>query len=321
MSLHDYFYRRLDDIQKGAYTALKSALLAHRKRITLNYFPNIHRALSALKHDCAAELYFVNWIGIENRLSFISAKCKMVFTPTYLFSAEEIAVYGKRIDKLVKSFAKYKEASVLCRKVHDWLSMNVMYDRDEIDKHLYRRNNHNIIGPLIERKAVCEGISLAYQYILNRFGIDCMTVSGRVLKTEGQYYKEYHAWNVISLNKSNYHVDVTWDRPIDIFGKKHPAYGYYCMPSKLFRDHICALFLKCESLEENLFYKAKRLFSSAQQLRLFVSQRNPYNCCMIYISNLTNDEVANIIKKYSKYNYKIIRTTQWRQSGMLLLLK
>lgn len=30
--------------------------------------------------------------------------------------------------------------------------MNVKYDRDEIDKHLYRRNNHNIIGLLIEKR-------------------------------------------------------------------------------------------------------------------------------------------------------------------------
>lgn len=116
MSLRNYFYKRLDDTQKGAYTAFKSALLAHRKRITINYIPNIHRALSALKHDCAAELYFVNWIGIENRVSFISAKCKIVLTPIYLLSVEEIAEYSKRIDKIVKSFAKYKEESVLCRK-------------------------------------------------------------------------------------------------------------------------------------------------------------------------------------------------------------
>lgn len=162
---------------------------------------------------------------------------------------------------------------------------------------------------------------MAYQYILSRFGIDCMTVSGRVLKTEGRYYKEYHAWNVISLNKNNYHVDVTWDHPIDINDKRHLNYGYYCVPSKLFRDHICTLTLKCESLEENLFYKVKRLFSSAQQLAQFVSQSNPYNCCMIYVSDIKEDEMLKIIKKYGKYNYKIIQTTQWQQSGMVMLVR
>lgn len=321
MSLRNYFYKRLDDTQKGAYTELKSALLAHRKRITINYIPNIHRAISALKHDCAAELYFMNWIGIEKRISFNSAKCKIVLTPIYIFSVEEIAEFSKRIEKVVKSFAKYNEASVLCRKVHDWFSLNVQYDYDEINKHVYRRNNHNIIGPLIEKKAVCEGISLAYQYILSRFGIDCMTVSGRVLKTEGKYYNDYHAWNVISLNKNNYHVDVTWDHPININGRRYPTYGYYCMPTKFFKDHICGLSLKCESLEENLFYKGERLFSSAQQLRLFVSQRNPYDCCMIYVSSLLNDEIDGIIKKYGRYRYRIFRVTQFQQSNMIILMK
>lgn len=321
MSLRDYHYRRLNDMQKGAYDVYKGALLARKKRITIDFIPNIHRAISALKHDCAAEMYFVNWTGIENRISFVSATRKIIFTPLYFFTADKIADYSKRIDKLVQSFAKYKDKSLLCRKVHDWLTIHVCYDRDEVDKNLYRQNNHNIIGPLIERKAVCEGISFAYQYILNRFGIDCMTVSGRVLKAERQYYKDYHAWNVISLNGENYHVDVTWDHPIDINGKRHPTYGYYCVPTKLFKDHICGFNLKCESLSENLFYKSARFFSSVQQLKDFVSKRNPYNCCMIYVSNMTQDEIDKTIGKYGMYKYRIIRTTQWQQSGMIALMK
>lgn len=308
-------------MQKGAYVAFKSALFAHKKRIVIDFIPNIHRAISALKHDCAAELYFVNWIGIENRVSFISATCKIVLTPQYLFSTEEISKYDKRINKILKLFEKYKDKSMLCRKVHDWLSMRVKYNRDEIDKNLYKHNNHNIIGPLIERKAVCEGISLAYQYILNRLGVDCMTVSGKTIKPDGQYNKDYHAWNVISLNGENYHVDVTWDNPIDINGKKHPSYGYYCMPTRLFKNHICGLTLKCDSLEENLFYKANRLFYSVSQLKNFVSQRNPYDCCMIYVSNLTNDKIDGIIKKYGRYRYRIFRVTQFQQSGMIILMK
>lgn len=321
MSLRDYHYRRLDDMQNGAYTFLKSALIAHKKRIVIDFIPNIHQALSALKHDCAAELYYVNWTGIENRVSFISSRCKIAFTPSYLFTSTQIAEYNKQIDKLVREFIKCKGESNLCRKVHDWLSMKVRYDSDEVDKHKYRRNNHNIIGALIERKAVCEGIALAFQYILNRLGVDCMTVSGRVMKSEKNYYKDYHAWNVVSLNNENYHVDVTWDHPIEINRKKYPTYGYYCMPTRLFQDHIFGLNIKCSSLEENLFYKAKRLFTSAKELKAFISKRNPYNCCIVYISNLLQDTIDRIIKKNSMYNYKVVRTTQWSQSGMYILFK
>lgn len=308
-------------MQKDAYDAYKSALLAHKKRIIIDFIPNIHRAISALKHDCAAELYFVNWTGMENRICFVSATGKIILIPRYLFTAAEIAAYNKHIDKLVQTFAKYKDKSLLCRKAHDWLSINVRYDSDEANKNSYKLNNHNIIGPLIEHRAVCEGVSLAFQYILNRFGIDCMTVSGRAMKSEGQYYKDYHAWNVVSLNGENYHVDVTWDSPIDINGEMRPVYGYYCMPLRCFRDHICGYNLKCESLKENLFFKANRLFSSLEELKDFVSQSNPYNCSMLYISNLTYGEINKIVKKYSRYNYKIIRTTQWQQSGMIVLIK
>ncbi len=41
MALRDYHYRRLDDMQKGAYVAFKSALLAHKKRITIFHIDNL----------------------------------------------------------------------------------------------------------------------------------------------------------------------------------------------------------------------------------------------------------------------------------------
>lgn len=219
------------------------------------------------------------------------------------------------------NFAKYKDKSVLCRKVHDWLTMHVQYDRDEVEKDVYKQRNHSIIGALIERRAVCEGISFAYQYILNRLGIDCMTVSGKVLKFEGKYYKNHHAWNIISLNGKNYHVDVTWNNPIEINGVKHPTYGYFCLPSSLFQDHASGFNIKCNSLDENLFYRANKLFTSIQQLKRFAMQRNPYNYCMIYVANLSHEEVNSVFQKNGRYKYRIRYNTQWQQSGMIVLMK
>lgn len=321
MSLHNYYFRRLDKMQQGAYNTFKSALFAHKKRIFIDFIPNIHQALSALKHDCSAELYYVNWSNIEHCISFISSKCKISFMPKYLFSNDEVKAFNLEIGKIINAFSQIVNKSLLCRKVHDCLTLNVCYDSDETEKHKFRCNNHNIIGPLIEHKAVCEGIAKAYQFILNRRGIDCMTVYGRAMKSEGNYNKDYHAWNIIALNRKRYNVDVTWDRPIDLNGKKYPTYGYYCVPGKMFRDHISGLSVSCNCLKENLFYKAGRLFSSVKDLKELLNKPNKYDFSMIYVLGLSYETVLKAVKKYGKYKYRIIRTSEWEKCGMLVLVK
>ncbi len=321
MPLYNFYFRRLDKMQQGAYNTFKSALIAHKRKITFEFIPNIHQALSALKHDCAAELYYVNWSNVEQCVSFISSECKIIFAPKYLFTDTEVKALNLKIEKIVSKFSRIQDRSLQCRKVHDWLTLNVRYDNDETEKHIFRCNNHNIIGPLIERKSVCEGFAKAYQFILNRLGIDCMTVCGRVMKSEQEYYKDYHAWNIIVLNGKRYNVDVTWDKPLELNGKKRPTYGYYCVPGKMFGDHISGLSICCDGLEENMFYKAGRLFSSMKELKEFLIKPNKYDLSLIYVLGLQYDMVLNAVKKYGKYKYRIIRTSKWDKCGMLTLVK
>ena len=53
---------------------------------------------------------------------------------------------------------------------------------------------------------VCEGYSKAFQYLCDLSGLDCISVSGTMSSSTGS---GAHMWNVVTLDGSNYLVDVT----------------------------------------------------------------------------------------------------------------
>ena len=99
---------------------------------------------------------------------------------------------------------------------------------DRVDKLVDYVNNgsdddHNIVGVLINKKAVCEGYAQTYCYLLKKLGIESRMASSNEL---------VHAWNIIILNGKKYHIDATWDDPLpDIDGRaKHT--NFLCSTQK-----------------------------------------------------------------------------------------
>ena len=59
-------------------------------------------------------------------------------------------------------------------------------------------------GVFVEEIAVCQGYALAYKLLCDRVGIECYMVTSDSMN---------HAWNIVWLDGSWYHVDATWDDP------------------------------------------------------------------------------------------------------------
>lgn len=81
---------------------------------------------------------------------------------------------------------------------HNYVVDNVVYDEtagDEI---------YTIYGALCGGVAVCEGYSEAFQYLLQRMGIECLLCYGVAGGDD-------HEWNIVKLGENYYHVDTTWD--------------------------------------------------------------------------------------------------------------
>lgn len=85
--------------------------------------------------------------------------------------------------------------------VHDYLVANISYDASQ-------DNIFNAYDAMINGKAICSGYAESFKTLVEMIGVPCITISG----TAGG---EKHMWNMVCLDEQWYHVDVTWDDPIN----------------------------------------------------------------------------------------------------------
>ncbi len=107
--------------------------------------------------------------------------------------------------------AKYEAAvadiiSLIPAGAADWQKALIVHDaivqRSEYDQTLTRYSAYDL---LVYGTAVCEGYARAYMDIMTRLGVPCRLVTSNAMN---------HAWNIVQIGGSWYHVDATWDDPL-----------------------------------------------------------------------------------------------------------
>ncbi|MCI8515222.1 MAG: hypothetical protein HFI93_11465 [Lachnospiraceae bacterium] len=83
--------------------------------------------------------------------------------------------------------------------IYEYVILSTEYDLEAED-------NQNICSVLLNGRSVCQGYALTVQYLLERMGISCVTVTG---KANG----ELHAWNLVWADGEPYYLDATWGDP------------------------------------------------------------------------------------------------------------
>lgn len=107
--------------------------------------------------------------------------------------------------------------------VHDYLIRNVNYGRSP--ENLFRAQSK--IGAFLDKKAVCQGYSLAFSSLMNKLNVNNRTVYGNTIDTK-------HAWNMVQLDGEWYHLDVTFDYGT-VHGRDVPEwmrYKYFLLDDK-----------------------------------------------------------------------------------------
>lgn len=95
------------------------------------------------------------------------------------------------------------------RAIHDYLVLNIAYDDSEQYGSAY--------DALTINKAVCHGYTLLAYKLFEKVGIKSLIIDSPDMK---------HTWNLVFIDSSWYHLDITWDDPIpDVEGRIR--YDYY----------------------------------------------------------------------------------------------
>ncbi len=106
------------------------------------------------------------------------------------------------------------------RLINDWIVQRIKYDfkyadiatkseiwTEEEEDYMFNTNSDNIYGAIVEKYAVCSGISEAFKYICSKCDLPCIVISGHAGGDEGGA----HAWNVVPLYGKYFLIDCTWE--------------------------------------------------------------------------------------------------------------
>lgn len=134
---------------------------------------------------------------------YLNSENTEIITKIYMYcyaDREETALakqkYDSAADKLIAGITpdmpEFERELIL----HDRLAGHIAYeDGDYV---------HDAYGALVNGKAVCEGYAKAFQYLLQKVGIQSFMATGI---GNG----DLHAWNIVRIDSKYYNVDLTWD--------------------------------------------------------------------------------------------------------------
>lgn len=123
------------------------------------------------------------------------------FLPEYKYSGSDlkkrITAFNRGVAK-VTSYANQADTAIgKLLLANDYLCVNFEYD-----------TSYSIYSPdemLSKGKGVCQAYMLLYRAVLNELGIRNDTATSDAMN---------HTWNMVYLNGSWYHIDVTWNDPL-----------------------------------------------------------------------------------------------------------
>jgi len=208
------FYRdKLSDNEAKYYHILLEGLLRYEQSIQYKNLEicQMERIYEAIKVD-VPKLFFIKQIICQHNPIL---NCGLV-VPLYRFSKAETCATLNAIQLKIEKIVKYIACKSEYEKeifIHDYLCKNVKYD------YSFKESSFECVGPILFGKGVCEGISKASKLLFDAAGISSIIAHG---KSNNQSIHDVadnlHAWNIVSINNSYYHIDITFDLSIMTFG-------------------------------------------------------------------------------------------------------
>ena len=281
--LNHHYFNNLSSAEQRIYKKVVNDLMARKNKIALSQRIN-SRVLKAITFE-NPQLFFVNL----KELSCLSDGISNIYLPKYLLDKAQTEQIEKSIRSMLSSFRTDDEERTI-RNVHNYLVRNIKYDYSDTTRvDLF---NHSLVNVIAKKMGVCEGISLAFQYILQLLDIECVSI-------EGELEGGAHAWNIVSVDGYNYHIDVTSDMGATQKGYKKPSYFCYLITDKeIAVSHSFSENFNCIQTKDNPFYKTQRVFTNRNELRYYLStiSKSTRTFYFKYLGrDLTNNEMFNYV--------------------------
>jgi hypothetical protein len=289
MGQDGYYYRQLTERQKGLYNTILSGLKEYDKEIKMQTAP-------------AYEIPFVyNCVLLDNPLIFytlsfrlmtIKAKNRCSVLTDYLYPKQFAEEHTEIIRDYMRKFDKIKKKTDLAKEtyIHDYCLDNFTYDR------AFGKNSFSVLGPVINKKGVCEGIAKFVKLAFDYTGLKSIVVSGNANNPALGSKMESHAWNIVKIKGKTFHLDVTFDMSIK---KKVNRYDYFNLcDTDILKDHeITDEIPECSTAGQDYYSVNGMAVSDLKELENYIAKlvKQGKKHLMVKITDMENTQ--NINKK------------------------
>lgn len=118
---------------------------------------------------------------------------------------DDLLIYMAVTDAIAEFYTEGMSEYEIILAAHDYITTHVTYDLSELSLVGGASDESSTpYGALIFGEAICMGYTTTFQLMMDMLGVESIIVSGEALDEE-------HAWNMVCLDGSWYHVDCTWD--------------------------------------------------------------------------------------------------------------
>lgn len=249
MTYDRYYYSVLTDAEKKIYKAIYNGLERFESHINLPCGSiDLWHVAEAVNLD-NPHLFYVNF-----------GECKIqktpfneAYMPSYYFSRKQTADLWKKVRSevsvMVSGVCGEEYAKQLV--IHDVLAKSIAYDeRAKTDRSLAQYSS-TVLGAFLYKKALCEGIAKAAKLLLNVLDIKSIVAIGKMHFDSAIN----HAWNIVKINGTATHLDITNDLDADHSGIIHHT---YCNLSdaQIAKTHsMLYKYPQCDSSQYDFFIK------------------------------------------------------------------
>jgi len=253
-----------------------------------------------------------DYIMLDNPLIFYARSY------VYMMNVQEMAVAVKPTYELPKQTAKQHTNEI----IKHLMKFGSIRTKGEIEKEIFLHdhcvttlkydssigsNAFTILGPILNKTAVCEGISKYAKLVFDYVGMKSLLVIGE-LKKPMPGTPEGHAWNIVEVGSKPYHLDVTLDLTMM---EKNKRYDYFNLSDRdIQKDHIVFSNTPTCRTDGNDYYSQRSLtFNSFDKLSKHIA-----NCLKVGIKSIvfrmrlnnSNGGIESSIMEIAKREYSAI---------------
>lgn len=234
----------MTEIMNSIYYLINSGVTKSERYCAKNY-KTCYTDMEAISSDTNMLSILNNYVHPFNSFdsiifNFDDNIIKIEFKHTY--TDEEVKELNAKVDEIIKkTITNEMSTKDKIKAIHDYIINNTEYDTlktKNIKDTTYHSNT--AYGVLIEGYGICSGYSDAMKLFLDKLNIINYKISN-----------DQHIWNLVYLDGTWLHLDLTWDDPVN--DKNITRDNYFLISTKTLKE----LNDDVHYYDENIFKEAK----------------------------------------------------------------